>query len=276
MKKSKKKTSPKKAKKPVAKKKAKATKKTEPTVRDLARSAAMAGATVTISYEKNGETMDRSALKVIASQLKEMGSDIKVLKSDTDEMLQKKINEQLRAVPKPEILKKLDDVVPEKLVSVLKNDCIGIFIDLSDISCVRCKDAGKCASLFLQNVKGGFEHITKALPDKKEDEKPVVEKAKVKPVSRYEPDRLVFVRDVKNPNPKGDPYHDTLQAVLDEEPSTLGELREIVERDFDLDSDSDFMKFVTSMRDPAEGIIKLDVDLSEKNKKELRAAGIDI
>lgn len=280
MKKVKKKASPKKAKRKSGTAKKKATKKKpEPTVRDLARSAAMAGATVTISYDKNGETMDRSALKVIASQLKEMGSDIKVFKSDTDEQLQKKINEQLRAVPKPEILKKLDDVVPEKLVSVLKNDCIGIFIDLSDVSCVRCKDAAKCASQFLQNVKGGFEHITKALPDKtdKPDEKKAAsEKVKLTPVTRYEEDRLVFVRDVKNPNPKGDPYHDTLQAVLDEEPSTLGELREIVERDFDIESDGDFMKFVTAMRDSTEGVIKLDVDLSEKNKAELRKAGVEI
>jgi hypothetical protein len=262
---------------PKAKKvtKTKGSKKKEPTVKELARGAAMAGATVTISYEK-GETMDRTALKAIAAQLKEMGSEIKVLKSDSDEQLQKKVNEQLKALPKPDILKKLDDIVPEKLVQVLKSDCIGIFIDLSDVSCVKCKDAGKCASLFLQNVKGGFEHVSKAFPDKVEEKKPVAEKAKLVPVSRYEPDRLVFVRDVKNPNPPGDSLHDTLQAILDEEPSTLEELREIIERDFDLDSDGDFMKFVTSMRDPNEGVIKLDVDLSEKNKAELRKAGVEI
>ncbi len=225
---------------------------------------------------KEKETMDRTALKVIASQLKEMGSDIKVLKSDTDEQLQKKVNEQLQKMPKDDVLKKLETIVPDKLVTVLKRDCIGIFIDLSDVSCVKCKDAGKCASLFLQNLKGGFTDLTKALPEKKAEEKPAVEKVKLKPVSRYEEDRLVFVRDVKNPNAEGDQLYDTLQAVLKEEPSTLGELREIVERDFDLDSDGDFMKFVTTMRDPIEGVIKLDVDLSEKNKKELREAGVDV
>jgi len=221
------------------------------------------------------ETMDRSALKVIASQLKEMGSDIKVLKTDTDDQLQKKVNEQLQKMPKDEVLKKLETIVPDKLVQVLKRDCIGVFIDLADVSCIKCKDSAKCASLFLQNLKGGFTDLTKALPDKVVEEK-VVEKAKLKPASRYEADRLVFVRDVKNPNTKGDDLYDTLQAVLDEEPTTLAELREIVERDFDLDSDGDFMKFVTAMRDPVEGVIKLDVDLSEKHKKQLREAGIDI
>jgi hypothetical protein len=225
--------------------------------------------------KKPEETVDRIALKVIVSQLKEMGSDIKVFKSDTDEQLQKKVNEQLQKMPKDDVLKKLESVVPDKLVTVLKRDCVGIFIDLSDVSCVRCKDSGKCASLFLSNLKGGFNDIQKALPEQKVVEK-VVEKVKLKAVSRYEEDRLVFVRDVKNPNPEGDTYHDTLQAVLDEEPGTLAELREIVERDFDVDSDADFMKFVTTMRDPAEGVIKLDVDLSEKNKAELRAAGVEV
>lgn len=251
--------------------------KREPTIKELARSAAKAGATVTISYEKKEENMDRAALKAIASQLKEMGSDIKVFKSDTDEGLQKKVNEQLQKIPTPEILKKLETVAPDKLVSVLKRDCVGIFIDLSDVSCIRCKDAGKCASEFLKNMKGGFNDLSKVLADPKADEKkPAAEKVKLKPVSRYEEDRLVFVRDVKNPNPVGDDYHDTLQAVLDEEPSTLGELREIVERDFDFDSDGDFMKFVTGLRDPGEGVVKLDVDLSEKNKAELRKAGIEV
>ncbi len=272
------------AKKPKPSKKKVATKKVvkkkpskrEPTIKELARSAAKAGATVTISYEKE-ETMDRAALKAIASQLKEMGSDIKVFKSDTEEALQKKVNEQLQKIPTPEILKKLETVSPDKLVTVLKRDCIGIFIDLSDVSCIRCKDAGKCASQFLHNLKGGFGILAPAIPDAKSDEKkPAAEKVKLMPVSRYDEDRLVFVRDVKNPNPTDDPYHDTLQAILDEQPSTLGELREIAERDFDIDSDSDFMKFVTNLRDPGEGVIKLDVDLSEKNKAELRKAGIEV
>lgn len=92
----------------------------------------------------------------------------------------------------------------------------------------------------------------------------------------YDPNAFVFVRDVKNPNPAGDDYHDTLQAILDEQPETMGELREIIERDFDLDSDGDFMKFVTSLRDPPEGIISLVEDLTEEHLTELRAGGVDV
>jgi hypothetical protein len=222
------------------------------------------------------ETMDRSALKTIVTHLKDAGSDIKVLKSDTDDALQKKVNDALQKLPAQDMLKKLESIVPEKLVSVLKRDCIGIFIDLSDVSCVRCPEAGLCAKTFINNLKGGLKGIDAALPSVKDVVEKSAKKTTITPVSRYEPERLVFVRDQPNPNPKGDPYHDTFQAVLDEDPSTLSDLREIVERDFEIENDGDFMKFVTTMRDVKEGIIKLDVDLSDKNKADLRAAGYDV
>lgn len=225
---------------------------------------------------KPEETMDRSALKAVVSQLKDMGSDIKVFKSDTDEGLQKKVNEALQKLPAPDMLKKLESIVPDKLVSVLKRDCIGLFIDLSDVSCVRCPDNGACAKQFIQNLKTGLKTIAidKAVAEPAVEKKAA--KAKIAPVTRYEADRLVFVRDVKNPNPKGDPYHDTIQRVLNDQPETLRALREIAANDFEIESDSDFMKFVTALRDPKEGVIKLDVDLSEDNKTALRKAGYDV
>lgn len=224
---------------------------------------------------KPEEIMDRAALKAIASQLKEAGSEIRVLKSDTDADLQKKVNAELQKLPSAEVIKKLEAVEPEKLVQVLKKDCFGIFIDLSDVSCVRCKDNKSCATQFIKNLKGGMTVVHGAEAEKVEEKKPE-KKAKLTPVSRFAEDRLVFVRDVENPNPKDDDYHDTIEAILEEQPSTLGELREIVERDFEGVTDGDFMKFVTALRDPGEGVIRLDVDLSEKNKKQLREAGVDI
>lgn len=250
-------------------------KKKDLTVRELARATAKAGAVVKISFDKKEETMDRSALKVVVSQLNNMGADVKVFKSDTDEVLQKKVNEALQKLPPTAVLEKLESIVPDKLVNILKRDCIGLFIDLSDVSCVRCKDSQACVTAFLKNVKGDLADVQKALAGPNGEEKKV-KKTKLAPVTRYEADRLVFVRDVKNPNPKGDDYHDTFQRVLDGQPDNLEELRAIVEKDFDVESDGDFMKFVTAMRDPAEGIIKLDVDLSEKNKTELRNAGVEI
>jgi len=216
--------------------------------------------------KKEPETMERKALKVIASQLKEMGSDIRVLKSDTDEGLQKKVNEALQELPQGEALKKLEKVDPSKILPVLTDGCLGIFINLSDISCVQCGHAAQCASLFLKNLKGGMAVLDKALPP------PV----KLKPVTKYKSKRLCFVRDVANPNPTDDPYHDTINRVLKDQPETLGELRAIIEDDFDIESDEAFMKLVTSMRDPEEGILKLVEDLTEKNKAELIEAGYEL
>lgn len=222
------------------------------------------------------ETVDRKILKAITTQLKDMGVDIKVLKSDSDEALQKKVNEALQKLPSADLVKKLESIDPVKLVSFLKRDCIGVFIDLSDVSCIRCVDVQKCATQFIGNLKGKFSgDLTKVMGEAK-TEKPKPVKLVVAPVSRYKPERAVFVRDQPNPNPEGDPYHDTWNAILKEEPTTLKELRDIVERDFEIDNDGDFMKFVTTLRDPAEGIIKLDVDLSEKDKKALREAGYKV
>lgn|GEM_PF-5642367 len=220
------------------------------------------------------ETMDRIALKAVVAQLKDMGSDIKVLKSDTDDGLQKKVNEALQQLPAPDMIKKLEGIDPTKLLTVLKKDCLGIFIDLSNVSCVHCMDSVTCVREFIKNLKGGMAIASTVMTA------PVVEKKvsppAATPVSRYEADRLVFVRDQPNPNPEGDDYHGTFQAVLDEQPGTLSELRAIVERDFDIESDADFMKFVTTMRDKKEGIIKLDADLSDKDKIALRKAGYDV
>lgn len=227
--------------------------------------------------KKPEEIMDRATLKGIASQLKGAGSDVKVLKSDTDEALQKKVNEALQKLPSAEVLKTLESIDPNKLVNVLKQDCLGVFIDLSDVSCVRCPDAPRCVTKFVANLRGGMAGLQGAMAkDGGEEKKGAAAVAKLTAVTRYEPGRLVFIRNVPNPNPEEDDYHDTIQRVLDEQPETLGELRAIVEEDFDLDGDGDFMKFVTALRDPKEGVIKLDVDLTEENKVALREAGYKV
>ncbi|HEY8924581.1 MAG TPA: hypothetical protein VIU64_09380 [Polyangia bacterium] len=226
--------------------------------------------------EKPEETMDRAALKGVATQLKGAGVDIKVLKGDSDEVVQRKVNEALQRLPSEEVLKKLEAVDPNKLVSVLKLDCLGVFIDLSDVSCVRCRDASSCVTKFIANVKNGFRHLDRAIADDGKVEAGPKATTKVTAVTRYDAKRAVYVRDVPNPNPKGDDYHDSIQRILDETPDTLGELRAILEDDFDFDGDGDFMRFVTALRDPGEGVIKLDVDLSEEDKAALKAAGYDI
>lgn len=217
------------------------------------------------------EAMDRPTLKSIVSQLKSAGSDIVALKSDTDAQLQAKVNEALQGLPSVDVLAKLSSIDPNKLVTVLGRDCLGIFIDLTDVSCRRCADASSCVAQFIANMRGKFSDLDGARADP-----PKPSAAAGLPVVKYSAGRAVFIRDVPNPNPKGDDYHDTIDAILTEEPGTLGELRAIVERDFELRSDADFMKFVDALRDPEQGVIKLDVDLSEDEKAELRAAGYDL
>ncbi len=217
--------------------------------------------------------VDRVALKGIVKQLKDAGTDVKVLKSDTNEVLRRKVNDAIQHLPSPEMAKKLEAIDPNKLTSVLNRDCFGLFIDLADVSCVRCVDAASCVSAFFKNLRTppDFERVMTdvVLP------KVAAPVSKV-PATRYDPGRLVFVRDVPNPNPKGDDYHDTFKRVLESQPEDLAELRKLVEVDFDVESDKDFMNFVNAMRDEKEGIIKLDVDLSASDKVALREAGYEV
>jgi hypothetical protein len=219
------------------------------------------------------EVMDRTALKGIVEQLKGAGVEVKVLKGDTDDVLQKKVNEALQKLPSEDVVRKLESVDPDKLVSVIGRDCLGLFIDLSDVSCIRCTDATQCVAAFIKNVRGlpDLSKVTTA-----EDKPREVARNAIAPVTRYEHRRAVYVRDVPNPNPPGDDLHDTIGRVLKEQPEDLQQLRAIVEDEFNLDSDADFMKFVTALRDPKEGVIKLDVDLSEADKSALREAGYEI
>lgn len=114
-------------------------------------------------------------------------------------------------------------------------------------------------------VSGGARKVEKA------------EAAKTKPAKKanfaYDPKALVFVEKVKNPNPKGDDCHDTIQAILDEVPDTMSELREIIEREWETEDD-DFKEWIDGLH--KEGVIKLVKDLTEEDRRELRAGGVDV
>jgi hypothetical protein len=228
------------------------------------------------------DTMDRAALKSVAALLKDAGVDIKVLKGDADDVVQRKVNDALRELPDAEMIRKLESVDPNKMTKELKLGCLGVFIDLSDVSCSKCPDAVTCAGKFIANLKGGFRHLDAAVvtdsaaESKNQAKASEATSAGRKPVTRYQADRPLWVLDRPNPNKKGDDLHRTINRVLKEQPETLGELRAVVERDFDLDGDADFMKFVTTLRDPREGVIKLDVDLDAEDLAALRAAGYEV
>jgi predicted transcriptional regulator len=228
--------------------------------------------------QKKVEIMDRAALKAIASQLKDAGSSIKVFKTDTDDALQLKVNESIQQIPSAVVSAQLNDISPVKLVTI-KRDCFGVFIDFSDVSCVRCTHAQTCVREYLNNIsdaKGGnlvSLKLAMSTVDEQKQETPAAAAPKKQKKVTYEPDRYVFVKNMKNPNKKGTDEHAVLQAILDEVPGTMSELREIIARDFD-QTDKEFLTFLTALRDV--GTVKLDVDLTDENKAELRAAGFEI
>lgn len=208
------------------------------------------------------ETMDRKALKEIASQLKSNGVALKVLKSDSDEQLQKKVNDALHALPAPDVLAKLESIQPDKLVTVLRRDCLGVFVDLSDVSCVRCKDTTACVKEYLKNLSGGVESLKPAMPAAPDAEEEVE--------LSYQPKRLVFVLNVKNPEKKGSDFYDVNQKIIDNGTDTMKAIRKIIEEEFE-QTDDEFLQTLVALRE--EGVVKFDFDLSDKDKKELRAAG---
>lgn len=229
---------------------------------------------------KKVETMDRKALKAVAAQLKDAGVELKVLKSDDDTTLQKKVNDALQKLPPADIVSKLESIDPTKLLPVLQRDCVGLFVDFSDVSCVRCKDVPTCVREFIKNVTGGgIVQLAPAMKTeekkkpKTEEKKPSADEEETEVELGYEPKRAVFISNVKNKNKKGDDFYDTVQAILDEVPENMKQLRKIIARDFEQD-DNEFLESLLSLRD--DGIVKLDFDLSDDDKKELRAAGYDV
>lgn len=218
--------------------------------------------------------IERSMLISITRLLKGAGSGVKALKSDSDIVLQNKVGDALQQLPSGDAAKRLEAIDPGKLVKDLKKSCIGIFIDLRDVSCVLCADVEDCAAKFIDNARTGFASVKGAESSPPPDKVPA--KRVIVPVTKYDAKRQVFVLDVSNPNPEGNDFHHTIQRVLDEQPTCFRQLRRIVEADFDLEGDGDFMKFVTTLRDPDEGVIRLDCDLSDDNKAALREAGYSV
>lgn len=243
------------AKKKATKAKGKKTTKAKPAKKRAAPKAA----------KQPEETMDRKALKEVASQLKAMGADLKVLKSDSDAQLQKKVNDALHAMPAPEVLAKLESVQPDKLVTVLKRDCLGVFVDLSDPSCVRCKDNTQCVKEYLKNLSGGMESLRGAMPAAADADEEVE--------LSYQPKRLVFVLDVKNPEKKGSDFYDVNQKIIDNGVDTMKAIRKIIEEEFE-QTDDEFLQTLVALRE--EGVLKFDFDLTDKDKTELRAAGYSV
>lgn len=240
--------------------------------------------------------MDRKSLKATIAQLKEAGVKIEYSKQDDDDVLRRKVNDAMQAMPSPEHIKMLESIDPAKLKEVLKRDCFGIFIDVRSPSCQACPDTETCVKEYMKNLKGDFSIFKPAMQEIKAEEtaalvteddvKKATKKAKeakaengdgeakVKKI-KYDVDRFVAVVDFDKS--KLDKEHDTystIKAILKEVPTTFGELREIVEREWDINGGDDgFVKdWIGTLREL--GIIKLKSDLDEDEIAAYREAGL--
>lgn len=240
----------------------------------------------------------RPAMKLVVKELRENGFDVKILKKDDGEILRKKAVEAIMSIVTPAVQKTLESIDPSKLWPLLNRDCEGLYVDLRTQSCASCPDAAQCVRAFIKNVKDEFKAYEKVIApvEDKKAEKPPAPAAKTLPAADgkkppgpnrartnfkmappFDAERLVFVMDVPNPAKSGDPAYATQQAILDEVPSTLGDLRKIVCREWKYlqGDDERFMRdWVEDLREL--GVLKLDEDLSKADKKFYRSHGFNV
>jgi hypothetical protein len=243
-----------------------------------------------IVRETKSQHMDRKTLKAIVADLKTAGADIKVLKSDDDDALRRKVNETLAALPSPEVLAKLEAINPQKLGVVLgQPDCLGLYIDLRTVDCMVCEDNAACVKKYLENLKGDFSMFTAAMEDIKTETaaaavtKGVIAAVMTQPAVRgkpirqkrikYDAKRAIYVMDIENPNTRESDEYEMLQSVLDQVPRTLKQLRALAEEHYEYKTEEDFVEeCVVQLRDI--GMIKFWEDLADDERAAYEAAAV--
>lgn len=234
--------------------------------------------------------MDRKSLKATIVELQNAGVKIEYDKKDEDDVLRRKINDAMQALPSPEMIKMLESIDPSKLKDVLSKDCFGIFIDIRSASCMACPDVESCTKEYLKNLKGDFKMFRPAMQEIKAEElaatvteetvkastKKAAKTNKDEPKAKkvvWDPDRFIAVVDIdiKTLDKEHDTFS-TLKAIFKEVPSTFAALREIVEREWDISDDSGFVQdWVLNLRKL--GYVKLEADLDDDERKAYVEAG---
>lgn len=230
--------------------------------------------------------LDRKSLKATLFVLRDAGIKVKYDKEESSEQLAARLNNALQAVPSPEMLEKLEKIDPTKL-KVLNGDgaCLGLFVDLKQPECQVCEDRDACIRQYLKNLDGNLKMFKDAMIDSEtesvaktvtEETAEAMKKQKsTAPVKRmkYDKEMAIYIMDVANPinKKKESDAYDMVQEVLDKVPSTLGELRKLVNSHFQYDSDRDFMEeLFTQLLDY--GIVKRWDDLDKDEKKAYKKA----
>ena len=245
---------------------------------------------VTVAPNVKPALMDRNSVKAMLEELKRGGVAVSWSRKDTDDELQEKLNQAMKALATPAVLETLERIDPAKLTAALNKDCIGLFIDLRTPVCVACPDMATCIKTYVENLKGNFTVFKDALADIKTEEaaalitddvvpdtEPVVKKTASKLRSKkttYDPTRKIFFVGEKGPE---DIAHDDdtlafLTQVFDVLPETMQEFRTIVEGLYVINSDAEFVdQFITGLR--SEEVLKFENELTPAERKAYIKAG---
>lgn len=253
-----------------------------------------------IDYQKlDLKHLDRKSLRATILELHAAGVKVKgvtvvegepQIKKLEDHELLRAVSETVNNLPSPQTLEALDALDPRKLETVLKQDCIGVFVDLRTPACQACPDKGACTRQFLTNLKGNFSVFKDAHAEIKTEEtaaqvtdKEIAMKTKKSDKAKtartpYDPKLVVFVMSIKNPQPKSDPSYTLLKEILaladkaDFAPCTLKEIYAVVAKHLgDTYSKTDFMEelFPQFLE---EGVIKRREDLTKDERRAYDAA----
>lgn len=171
---------------------------------------------------------------------------------ETEEELQTLLNKSLTEIGTKQ--QETLDTLEERMVTN-PFECIGIFVDLTNPSCVLCVDKKDCVTKFINYFKEDFgvlekieadleatqqaketnlevakEAIKKERKSQKEKKKMGEKKKETVIVEGYNPEQKIGVYDVPLPVPEKDEEYPFYEAIMVSRiPSTVAELRVIVE-----------------------------------------------
>ncbi len=193
--------------------------------------------------DHNLSQMGEDALKDLA---KERG--VKVKNKHTADDIRKNVNKDLIGLQKgtPEALAGVD-------LTQIK-DCVGLFIDFRDVSCVKCTTQEDCLKKFSKHQADGFKAFSgirievevqeqaakvdaKDVPKEEKKKPKAKKKGKKKKSSGYDLDRKIDVYDEFLDNK--DDLYSVAKIVKKRVPATIGALQTIILSAYDPEEDTD-------------------------------------
>ena len=211
----------------------------------------------------NEGTLDlrRLSRKTLVGIAKDFG--LKTLKSHSDDDVRKAIAVQMTKAPK-DLDTLWQGIDPTKL-----EDCVGVFLDLTNVTCLSCPSQAACLKNFKANVRDNFESVRKKAPrggdtGKKKPEVKASPKNAAK--GKYQVTQKIDCFAIDKLSKKSD-YYDLVNAVMDQIPETIGELSGIVLAHFEPEKNTAKAQQVL-VEFVVDELIKIDlIELANKKRK---------